>query len=138
MAWGTVASEPEAPLALRLEQLYRELTAVIRAHAPDEAAIEETLVNRNPATSLRLGQARGVVLLAAVHAGLAVAEYGAKTVKRAVTGTGGASKEQVGAMVRVLLPGIGSPGPDAADALAIAICHAHHRATRTRIREAMR
>lgn len=133
LACGAVHTDAEAILADRLGGLYRGLVRVIEAHAPREAAVEETVVNRNPLSSLKLGHARGVVLLAASHAGLGVHEYAAKQVKRAVTGTGGAAKEQVAMMVRFLLPGCGDVGADAADALAVAICHAHFRAGRARI-----
>ena len=129
-ACGTVEVAAEGALALRLQRLYDALAATIREFRPREAAVEETVVNRNAGSSLKLGHARGVVLLAAAHGGLAVHEYGAKTVKRAVTGTGGADKRQVASMVRMLLPGCGNPGADAADALAVAICHLHHRAGR--------
>ncbi len=137
VAAGVVESEAGAPLAVRLDTLYRGLAGIIRRFRPAEAAVEETVVNRNPATSLRLGQARGVVLLAAAHAGLPVAEYAARRIKRAVTGTGGADKTQVATMVRVLLPAAGPVEGDAADALAVAICHAHHRATLGRIAAAL-
>ena len=133
LACGTVHTDSAADLAARLGGLYRGLAGVIETHLPREAAVEETVVNRNPLSSLKLGHARGVVLLAASHAGLEVHEYAAKTVKRAVTGTGGAAKEQVAMMVRFLLPGCGEVGADAADALAVAICHAHFRAGRARI-----
>ena len=133
VACGAVHSDAAQDLATRLGGLYRGLAAVIAGHLPGEAAVEETVINRNPLSSLKLGHARGVVLLAASHAGLAVHEYAAKQVKRAVTGTGNAAKEQVQMMVRFLLPGSGSVGADAADALAVAICHAHFRAGRARI-----
>ena len=99
-------------------------------HRPDEAAIEETYVNRNGAATLKLGYARGVALLAPALAGIPVTEYAAKAVKRAVVGTGGADKQQVKVMVRRLLPGAVILRADASDALAVAICHAHHRASR--------
>ncbi len=132
-ACGTVHTDGQAELALRLGSLYRGLAGVIESHLPREAAVEETVVNRNPLSSLKLGHARGVVLLAAAHAGLGVHEYASKQVKRAVTGTGGAAKDQVAMMVRFLLPGCGEVGADAADALAVAICHAHFRAGRAKI-----
>ena len=124
---------PATDLASRLGALYRGLGQVIEGHLPGEAAVEETVVNRNPLSSLKLGHARGVVLLVAVHAGLGVHEYAAKQVKRAVTGTGNAAKEQVAMMVRFLLPGSGEVVADAADALAVAICHAHFRTGRAQI-----
>jgi crossover junction endodeoxyribonuclease RuvC len=137
VAAGIVATDPAHDLAVRLDALYRSLQAVVARHRPSAAAVEETVVNVNAASSLKLGQARGVVLLAAAHAGLAVTEYAAKTVKRAVVGTGAAEKRQVAAMVRMLLPGSGALGGDAADALAVAICHAHHHAARVRLGHAL-
>lgn len=133
VACGAVDSLSGDALAERLGSIYQGLHAVIGEHRPVEAGVEETVVNRNPLSSLKLGHARGVVLLAATHAGLKVSEYASKQVKRAVTGTGAAQKEQVAMMVRHLLPGSGTVGADAADALAVAICHAHLRATNTRI-----
>lgn len=133
VACGVVAAVAEPDIARRLVQLYDGLRRVLSSYAPLEAAIEETVVNRNAASSLKLGHARGVALLVAAQAGLPVAEYAAKRVKRAVTGTGGATKEQVAAMVRILLPNSGTPPGDAADALAVAICHAHERETRVRL-----
>jgi len=103
---------------------------VVERFLPDEAAVEETFVNRNPSSTLRLGVARGVVLLAPAERGLPVAEYSANLVKKAVVGAGHAEKSQVQLMVRRLLPGCHGGEPDAADALAVAICHAHHSATR--------
>lgn len=137
VAAGAVATEVGPSLAERLDALYRGLQRVIAEHRPQAAAVEETVVNRNAASSLKLGHARGVALLAAAHAGLAVSEYASKTVKRAVVGTGGAQKAQVAMMVRVLLPGCGEVTADAADALAVAVCHAHHRATDLGLAEAM-
>jgi crossover junction endodeoxyribonuclease RuvC len=134
---GTVATDPAQDLALRLDALYRGLQDVVARHRPSAAAVEETVVNVNAASSLKLGHARGVVLLAAAHAGLEVTEYAAKTVKRAVVGTGAAHKRQVAAMVRMLLPGTGQQSGDAADALAVAICHAHHHAARARLDQAL-
>ena len=98
---------------------------MIRAHGPGSAAVEETFVNTNPQSTLKLGQARGVVLLVAARAGLEVAEYATRFVKKAIVGTGAADKAQVRAMVERLLPGCRVAGEDAADALAVAICHAH-------------
>lgn len=130
---GVVATDPAHDLATRLDVLYRGLREVVDRERPSAAAVEETVVNVNADSSLKLGHARGVVLLAAAHAGLEVTEYASKTVKRAVVGTGAAHKRQVAMMVRMLLPGSGRLGGDAADALAVAICHAHHRAVRTRL-----
>ncbi len=116
-------------LADRLASLFRQLGAVIAAHAPDAAAVEETFVNRDAAGTLKLGQARGVALLAPALAGLAVGEYAPNAIKKAVTGVGHADKAQVGYMVRLQFPQAVLAGPDAADALAVAICHAHHLQT---------
>ncbi len=124
---GVVTSDPADPLAERLDSLYRGLQEIVRQYQPDAAAVEETVINKNAGSSLKLGQARGVVLLAAAHAGMPVAEYASKTVKRAVVGTGAAQKAQVAMMVQILLPGAGPVKGDAADALAVAVCHAHHR-----------
>ena len=125
VANGQVKTDPKAPLAERLVTLDRELTDVILAHRPDTSAVEEVFVNSNPQSTLKLGQARGVCLLALARAGLPVAEYATRLVKKALVGTGGADKAQVQAMLRVLLPGVKLAGADAADALAVAICHAH-------------
>ncbi len=132
---GVVTSNPGDPLAERLDALYRGLQEVVRQFQPDAAAVEETVINKNAGSSLKLGQARGVVLLAAAHAGMPVAEYASKTVKRAVVGTGAAQKAQVAMMVQILLPGAGPVKADAADALAVAICHAHHRTQLARMAE---
>jgi crossover junction endodeoxyribonuclease RuvC len=137
VACGAVASNAEDDLAARLASLYDGLQAVLAAWRPAAAAVEETVVNRNPGTSLKLGHARGVVLLAAARCGLAVAEYGSMEVKRAVTGTGHGRKEQVAMMVRVLLGYVVEGGADATDALAVAICHAHHLGTARRLGSAM-
>ena len=126
---GIIHPPREGALAHRLAALHRALVEVIDAQQPDEAAGEETFVNRNPASTLLLGQARGVVLLAPAQAGLAVAEYSANLIKKSLVGAGHADKRQVNAMVGALLPGTGAIASDAADALAVAICHAHHRAT---------
>jgi crossover junction endodeoxyribonuclease RuvC len=108
------------------------LTALLVDHAPEAAAVEEVFVNANPQSTLKLGQARGVVICAAARAGLDVGEYAARLVKKAVVGVGNADKAQVHAMVARLLPGARIDGPDAADALAVAICHAHHLASARR------
>jgi crossover junction endodeoxyribonuclease RuvC len=131
VADGVIATDSADNVPERLCALHHALTALIAQYQPDEAAVEETYVNRNGTATLKLGYARGVALLTPALAGLTVAEYGAKTVKLAVVGTGGADKDQVGVMVRRLLPGATLKRADAADALAIAICHAHHRASRT-------
>jgi crossover junction endodeoxyribonuclease RuvC len=129
VADGAVHSSDGAPLAERLCQLHEALSEVLERYRPDEAAVEETFVNTNAASTLKLGQARAVSLLVPALAGLAVAEYPNNQVKKAVVGQGRADKAQVQAMVRLLLPGCAVTTPDAADALAIAICHAHHRST---------
>ena len=113
-------------LALRLLSLHAQLTEIVGRHAPDRAAVEQTFVNRDAAGTLKLGQARGVALLVPAQAGIPVGEYAPNAVKKAVVGVGHAEKRQVDHMVRLLLPGVEPAGPDAADALAVAICHAHH------------
>ena len=130
VADGAISTKADVPLPERLAFIYRALGELVREWAPAEAAIEHTYVNKNPAAALKLGQARGIALLAPAMAGLVVAEYQAMEVKRAVVGTGHADKVQVADMVRRLLPGARLARADAADALAIAICHAHHRGTR--------
>ncbi|MBO9455030.1 crossover junction endodeoxyribonuclease RuvC [Paracoccus sp. R12_1] len=122
-------------LATRLSQLFRGLCAVIAEHRPDAAAVEQTFVNKDASGTLKLGQARGIALLAPAEAGLEVGEYAPNAVKKTVVGVGHAGKEQVQHMVRVQLPGVVIDGADAADALAIAICHARHLQGRT-LREA--
>ena len=130
VADGAISTKADVPLPERLAFIYRALGQLLREWTPAEAAIEHTYVNKNPAAALKLGQARGIALLAPAMAGLVVAEYQAMEVKRAVVGTGHADKIQVADMVRRLLPGARLARADAADALAIAICHAHHRGTR--------
>jgi crossover junction endodeoxyribonuclease RuvC len=132
VADGAVHSDSDRPLAERLVQLHEGLTAVIAVYRPVAAAVEETFVNKNPTSTLKLGLARGVALLVPALAGLAVAEYPANLVKKSVVGAGHAGKEQVQAMVRILLPGCLTETADAADALAVAICHAHHAETAAR------
>jgi len=129
VANGVVAPDPDRGTARRLMALHEGIAAVIARFAPDEAAVEETLANRNPSSTLKLGMARGVALLGAAGAGLPVAEYLPMVVKKAVVGTGHASKAQVAMMVARLLPGCEISGPDAADALAVAICHSHSAAS---------
>ena len=132
VANGQVKTRATVALPARLLDLATELDAVIAQHRPDAAAAEEVFVNQNPGSTLKLAQARGVALLCAARASIAVGEYAPTLVKKAVVGTGGASKEQVHAMVSRLLPGARIAGPDAADALAVAITHAHHLATQLR------
>ena len=126
VASGVCASDDKAELGVRLAQLFRQLQTVISEHKPDCAAVEQTFVNRDPAGALRLGQARGVVLTAPALFDLPISEYAPTTIKKAVVGGGRADKTQVAHMVKLLLPGAAPSGPDASDALAIAICHAHH------------
>lgn len=130
IAHGIIAPSPQAELAQRLDKLFKGLTEIIHQFSPDEAAVEETFVNAvNAASALKLGMARGVILLAPASAQLRVGEYSANKVKKAVVGVGHADKIQVATMVQRLLPGCGVVKADAADALAVAICHAHYRQT---------
>jgi crossover junction endodeoxyribonuclease RuvC len=127
VAAGTVRAPLDGELALRLAALHDGLDAVVRDHRPDEAAVEQTFVNRDAAATLKLGQARGIALLVPARAGISVAEYAPNAVKKTIVGVGHAEKAQIRAMVRVLMPLARFDGDDEADALAIAICHAHHR-----------
>ena len=126
IADGAVTTDAKQDLANRLRQLHDGLQQVIADWQPDVAAIEETFVNKNPTSTLKLGQARGVSLLVASLNGLPVTEYAPNAIKKAVVGTGHAAKEQIHMMVRMLLPGAGIANEHAADALAAAICLAHH------------
>ena len=142
MGWGVIETEGSRlrhiangvchsegdDLGARLLSLHTQLGAVLTDHAPHAAAIEQTFVNKDGAGTLKLGQARGVAMLALAQAGLIIGEYAPNAVKKTVVGVGHADKRQVAHMVRVQLPGVELAGPDAADALAIAICHAHHGA----------
>jgi crossover junction endodeoxyribonuclease RuvC len=127
VASGSVRSNAQMPLATRLRELHEGLAGVISEYAPMEAAIEETFVNRDPQSALKLGQARGVALVVPALAGLPVAEYAANLIKKTVVGTGHAEKAQIAMMVKTLLPGSDAQGADAADALAAAITHARVR-----------
>ena len=129
LANGQLKTDPKEPLPQRLSHLASQLEALLADHAPDSAAAEEIFVNKNPQTTLKLAQARGVCLMIAARSGITVGEYAARLVKKAVVGTGAAEKAQVHAMVQRLLPGVSIAGPDAADALAVAITHAHHLAS---------
>ena len=133
IANGQLKTDSAEPLPKRLSHLATQLEALIADKRPDSSAVEEVFVNKNPQSTLKLGQARGVVLLCVGRAGIDIGEYAPRLVKKAVVGTGGAEKAQVHAMVSRILPGAKIAGPDAADALAVAITHAHHLATRRRI-----
>jgi len=130
VANGQLKTSSAEPLPKRLSHLATQLEALIADRAPEAAAVEEVFVNKNPQSTLKLGQARGVVIMVAARGGMDVAEYAARLVKKAVVGNGNAEKAQVHAMVSRLLPGVAIAGPDAADALAIAITHAHHLASK--------
>ncbi|WP_373355801.1 crossover junction endodeoxyribonuclease RuvC [Pseudoroseicyclus sp. CXY001] len=144
LGWGVIEAEGgsirhvangicrsgEGALAVRLLALYRQLSCIVAEYAPDAAAVEETFVNRDGAGTLKLGQARGIALLAPAEAGLEVGEYAATAIKKALVGTGRAEKAQVAHMVRMHMPGVEFAGADASDALAVAICHAHHLQSR--------
>ncbi len=133
IADGAVAPDPTRSLAERLQVLFLEVQGVVAAYAPDECAIEESFVNKNPVSTLKLGHARAAAMLAPAVAGIPVAEYKPNLVKKSVVGGGHADKNQVAAMMRVLLPGCKAGSKDAADALAVAVCHAHHRSSAKRI-----
>lgn len=133
LANGQLKTDPKDSLARRLSQLDAMLAAIIADHGPQAAAVEEVFVNSNPQSTLKLGQARGVILLGVARAGIEPGEYAARLVKKAVVGVGNAEKPQVHAMVARLLPGVKIAGADAADALAVAICHAHHLASARRL-----
>lgn len=137
VASGSVTSDASEPLAARLLSLHDGLTRVLAEHALDEAAVEQTFVNKDAGATLKLGQARGIAMLVPAKAGLPVAEYAPNAVKKAVVGAGHADKQQIRMMVKVLLPRATVDTHDAADALAIAICHASHRsAVPSRLAEA--
>jgi crossover junction endodeoxyribonuclease RuvC len=133
VANGQIRTDPKQALADRLLRLEEELGSVIARHGPISAAIEEVFLARDPQAAIKLGHARGVLMIAAARRGLTISEYAARLVKKAVVGTGGAEKVQVHAMVQRLLPGGTIVGADAADALAVAITHAHHLATARRV-----
>ena len=134
----SVPGEAEGDLALRLVALHSQLTEVMRLYRPDAAAVETTFVNKDAVATLKLGQARGIALLVPAQAGLTVGEYAPNAVKKAVVGVGHAAKAQVDHMVRLHLPGVVLAGTDAADALAVAICHAHHLQSAGRLQAALR
>lgn len=130
VACGSVGSRLDHALADRLRQLHEGLQSVLHAHRPDEAAVEETFVNKDARATLKLGHARGIALLVPAQAGLSVAEYAPNLVKKTIVGTGHAEKDQIHMMVKVLLPRSAARSPDAADALAVALTHAQHRGAR--------
>jgi crossover junction endodeoxyribonuclease RuvC len=132
LACGSIHTDAATGLAERLAAIHRALAEIVARETPAEAAVEETFVNRDPQSTLKLGQARGATLAALALAGLPVAEYSANLIKKTVVGVGHAEKPQVAMMVRMLLPTSKAATPDAADALAVAICHAQHRAARAR------
>ncbi|MBU0800661.1 MAG: crossover junction endodeoxyribonuclease RuvC [Alphaproteobacteria bacterium] len=135
---GLIKTQAALPLYARLAEIDAGLTQVLAQFAPDEAAIEITFVNENPASALKLGMARGAAMTCPARHGLSVAEYAPNLIKKSLVGTGHASKDQVGMMIKMLLPTSGKMGADEADALAIAICHAHHATTNSRIRDTTR
>jgi crossover junction endodeoxyribonuclease RuvC len=132
-ACGLIQTNTADSLGERLAHIHRELTAIIKEWNPASAAIEETFMNNNAASALKLGQARGVALAVPALFGLDVAEYGANKIKKSIAGTGHAAKVQIGMMVKMLLPACGTISADEADALAVAICHAHHAGIRQKI-----
>jgi crossover junction endodeoxyribonuclease RuvC len=131
LSCGSIQTDAATSLAERLASIHCALAGLVELKRPHEAAIEETFVNRDPQSTLKLGQARGVALASLALSGLPVAEYAANLIKKTVVGVGHAEKRQVAMMVRMLLPASTAATPDAADALAVAICHAQHRAART-------
>lgn len=151
MGWGVIEAEGSRithiangvcctegrDLAARLLSLFDQLTDVVARFAPDTAAVEQTFVNKDGAGTLKLGQARGIAMLVPAQAGLNIGEYAPNTVKKTVVGVGHAAKQQVDHMVRLQLPGVDIAGPDAADALAIALCHAHHARSAGRLAAAL-
>lgn len=129
VASGTVTSDGDMDLASRLCQLHDGLADIVHGYQPQEAAVEQTFVNKDATATLKLGQARGIAMLVPARAGLRVAEYAPNAVKKAVIGVGHGEKQQIHMMLKVLMPKATFVGNDAADALAIAICHAHHRSS---------
>ena len=127
VAHGTIDTKSSSPLPQRLAYIHTQLKAVIEKYQPDEAAVEETFINANPRSALKLGMARGVIVMTPAYFGLPTAEYAANRVKKSVVGVGHADKNQVAHMVQRLLPGCGVVVDDAADALAVALCHGHYR-----------
>lgn len=138
VACGSLHSDAKLSLGDRLRQLHEGLSAVIHTHMPAEAAVEETFVNRDPQSALKLGQARGIALVVPALAGIPVSEYAANLIKKTVVGAGHAEKQQVAMMIRILLPKAEAKSADAADALAVAICHAQHRGAKSVAAAALR
>ncbi len=132
LSCGSIRTDAQTSLAERLAAIHCALADLIEANGPREAAVEETFVNRDPQSTLKLGQARGAAIAALALKGLPVSEYAANVVKKTVAGVGHAEKSQVAMMVKMLLPASNAASPDAADALAVAICHAQHRTARAR------
>ncbi len=133
VACGVIKPDAKADTGDRLYTIDAELEKIIGLYKPHTAAIEETFVNKSPASSLKLGMARGVAFIAPARSGIDIAEYGANKVKKSVVGAGHATKDQIQMMVKILLPKADFKSEDAADALAIAICHAHHYAQNKRV-----
>jgi crossover junction endodeoxyribonuclease RuvC len=133
VADGTIIGDPDQPLGARLHFIHTELTRIVAEFKPTEAAIEETFVSKDARATLKLGQARGVAILVPAAAGIPIAEYAPNQIKKSVVGVGHAGKEQIHHMVKVLLPRARAVSSHSADALAVAICHAHHRSTWMRI-----
>ncbi|MDP7141888.1 MAG: crossover junction endodeoxyribonuclease RuvC [Alphaproteobacteria bacterium] len=127
---GLIRTNTKLPLYARLAEIDAKLSEIVHNYQPDTAAIEETFVNKNPASALKLGMARGVAMTVPARYGLDVGEYGANHIKKSVVGTGHAAKDQMGMMIKTLLPQSGKLSEDEADALAVAICHAHHQAAK--------
>lgn len=136
IASGLIKPDPSLGLPERLAHLHEGLAEIIKLYQPEAAAIEETFVNNNAASALKLGQARGVLMAVPALHGIETAEYAANKVKKSVVGTGHAEKQQIGVMIKMLLPACGQISEDEADALAVAITHAHYRTTNAKIRAA--
>lgn len=134
IACGTIKSDEKKSLSERLKQLHEGLSEIVASFTPDEAAVEETFVNKDARSTLKLGHARGIALLVPALAGLSVAEYAPNLVKKTIVGAGHADKDQIHMMVKVLLPKSDAKTPDAADALAIALTHAQHRGLAARLK----
>lgn len=132
VASGLIKPDAKQDLPMRLKDIDNGMNEIIKQYQPNSAAIEETFVNKNPASALKLGVARGVAMVVPARCGIDVAEYPANLVKKSIVGSGHASKDQMGMMIKTLLPSCGAPSEDEADALAVAICHAHHAQSNAR------